>query len=177
VTGRSKNFAASWRIACVIVGACALLSTLATAQDAQSSGGKPAEPANVLDSVGRWFDEQAASINSKFKDAREKLENLSEQAGTAAKSTAEGAKSAADAVAKLPNARVVNGHEKCRISPNGAPDCVAAAEAICKAQGFGSGKSLDLTTAENCPPKVYLAGRSSGPECTSETFVSRALCQ
>jgi hypothetical protein len=34
-----------------------------------------------------------------------------------------------------------------------------------------------MTTAEECPAKVYIAGRNSGPECTSYTFVSRALCQ
>jgi hypothetical protein len=176
VTGRSKQFAVSWRLTCVIVGAFALVATLADAQEAATSNEKPAQPASVFDSVGRWFDEQAASINSKFKNARDKLENLGEQAGTAAKSTAEGAKSAADAVVRIPNARVIGGHEKCRIT-NGVPDCVAAAQTICKAQGFGSGKSLDMTTAENCPPKVYIAGRSSGPECKSETFVARALCQ
>jgi hypothetical protein len=48
---------------------------------------------------------------------------------------------------------------------------------MCKAKGFGSGQSLEMTAAEECPPKVYLSGRSSGSECTSYTFVSRALCQ
>ena len=48
---------------------------------------------------------------------------------------------------------------------------------ICKAKGFRTGKSLDMTTAEICQPKVYLAGRNSGPGCRTETFVSRALCQ
>jgi hypothetical protein len=49
--------------------------------------------------------------------------------------------------------------------------------AVCKAKGFESGKSLDMTTAEVCPPKVLLSGRNSGAECRDETFVSRALCQ
>jgi hypothetical protein len=34
-----------------------------------------------------------------------------------------------------------------------------------------------MTTAEVCPAKVYMSGRSSGTECTTDTFVSRALCQ
>jgi len=34
-----------------------------------------------------------------------------------------------------------------------------------------------MTTAEVCPPKVYMSGRSTGPECSMETFVSRAFCQ
>ena len=37
--------------------------------------------------------------------------------------------------------------------------------------------SLDMTTADVCPAKVYMSGRSTGPECTTETFVSRAFCQ
>ncbi len=77
----------------------------------------------------------------------------------------------------MPATRVVEGHEKCKDAPNGAPDCVSAALAMCKAKGFGDGKSADMTTAEVCAPQVYLAGRSSGPGCKTETFVSRALCQ
>jgi len=102
---------------------------------------------------------------------------MGRDAGDAAKSTVEGAKDAAGAVARIPVARAVSGHEKCPPAPNGAPDCVAAASTMCKAKGFDSGKSLDMTTAEVCPPKVYMSGRSTGPECSTETFVSRAFCQ
>jgi hypothetical protein len=48
---------------------------------------------------------------------------------------------------------------------------------MCKTKGFESGKSVDMTTADVCPAKVYMSGRSTGPECTTETFVSRAFCQ
>jgi hypothetical protein len=35
-----------------------------------------------------------------------------------------------------------------------------------------------MTTAEVCPPKVLLSGRTGAVgECRDETFVSRALCQ
>jgi hypothetical protein len=72
----------------------------------------------------------------------------------------------------------MSGHAKCNNAPNGAPDCLAAANALCKAKGFDSGKSLDMTTAEVCPAKVLMSGRSGAPgECKDETFVSRALCQ
>ncbi|HEY6026253.1 MAG TPA: hypothetical protein VIV09_05065 [Pseudolabrys sp.] len=130
----------------------------------------PDEPGFFV-SVGKWLDRQASGAKAVFM-------NLGHEAGIAAKSTAESAKDAADTLAKqLPASSVVTGHEVCRIAPNGAPDCVAAADAICKAKGFKSGKSVDMTTAETCPPKVYLAGRSTGPECKTETFVSSALCQ
>ena len=154
-------------------GAAAILfsAALASAQDA-----KPPEPASkpgFLSEVGRWFD----GLGSGLRGARSGVENLGHDAGVAARSTVEDAKSAAGAVTGISNARLVRGHEVCAIAPNGAPDCVLAANTMCKGKGFGSGKSLDMTTAEVCPAKVYLAGRNSGADCHTETFVSRALCQ
>ncbi|HET8973697.1 MAG TPA: hypothetical protein VFN63_10455 [Pseudolabrys sp.] len=163
--------ALAWTFACALV----LASALAFAQDATSSDEKRDE--GFFASVGRWFSQQSANVNSTFKDARQKVEGLGQEAGAAAKSTVEGAKDAAGAVARIPNARAVTGHEKCELAPNGAPDCVAAANMLCKTKGFDSGRSLDMTTAEICPPKVWMAGRSTGPECRTETFVSRAVCQ
>jgi hypothetical protein len=128
------------------------------------------------ETINRWFEQQTANMSASFNDARKKVEGFSNAAGDAAKTTVEGAKDAAGAVTRIPT-RPVSGHEKCQLAPNGAPDCVAAANTMCKAKGFESGKSLDMTTAEVCPPKVYMSGRSTGPECTTETFVSRAICQ
>lgn len=150
-----------------------MVSALAVAQERQQPKSEP----GLFESVGRWFEEQGQKISSTFKDAGKKVENFGHEAGVAAKSTVEGAKDAAGAVARIPTARVVNGHEKCQNAPNGAPDCVAAATTMCKAKGFESGKSADMTTAEVCPAQVYLSGRNSGPGCRTETFVSRALCQ
>jgi len=162
--------------ACLCAGAFMLVSTLAAAQE-QPPAASPPQGGGLFGSVARWFDEQAGKLHSTFKDAGERVENFGRDAGLAARDTAAGAKDAADVVARIPNTRVVAGHAKCLIAPNGAPDCVAAANAVCQAKGFRSGKSVDMTTAEICPPKVYMAGRSSGAECTAETFVSRALCQ
>ena len=159
--------------ACLCAGALMLLSGLAAAQEQAP----PPEGRGLINSFSRWFDEQAAKIHSTFKDAGRQVEDLSRDASNAAKSTASGAKDAADVVARIPNTRVVSGHEKCLTAPNGAPDCRAAADAVCKAKGFSFGKSLDMTTAEVCPPKVYLSGRASASDCSSETFVSSALCQ
>jgi hypothetical protein len=71
----------------------------------------------------------------------------------------------------------MSGHERCTVAPNGAPDCLAAAETLCRKHGFASGKSIDFTSAEECPARVLLAGRRSGAECTTVTFISRAMCQ
>jgi len=178
LTRHPKKAAAQSAVTCLFVGAIMLMSALAAAQDgAQSPGPKPNENRGIFGSIGRWIEEQAANFGSTFKDAGKNVENFGHEAGVAAKSTVNTAKDAAGAVVRIPTARVVAGHEKCNNAPNGAPDCLAAAIAMCKAKGFDSGKSTDMTTAVICPPKVLLSGRNSGPECRDETFVSRALCQ
>jgi hypothetical protein len=159
--------AAPAALVCLCAAALMMLSALAVAQEANPPpAAKPAQDGGVFGAVSRWF-----------KDAGKQVENFGHEAGLAARTTAGGAKDAADAVARIPAARVVAGHEKCFTAANGAPDCVVAANTMCKAKGFESGKSVDMTTAETCPPKVYMSGRSTGPECTTETFVSRVLCQ
>jgi len=162
----------------VCVGAGAILCSVALAFAQERSDTRVApEGRGLFGNVTHWFDEQWSWVGSGFRGARSGVENLSHEAGIAAKSTVEGARDAAGAVTRIPGARVVIGHEKCTIAPNGAPDCVAAAGAICKSRGFDSGKSVDMTMAEVCPPQVYMAGRNSGEGCHTETFVSRALCQ
>ena len=176
LTCQRKQTAAQSVVTCLFAGTMMLMAGLAVAQEGASAA-KPNEITGFFGAIGRWFDQQADKMNSTFSDTRKNIENFGHEAGVAAKSTAAGAKDAADAVARIPTARVVTGHEKCVNAPNGAPDCVAAAVTMCKAKGFELGKSMDMTTAQVCPPKVLLSGRNSGPECRNETFVSRALCQ
>jgi hypothetical protein len=149
----------------LFAGAVMLMSALAAAQD--GAGQKPSEPPGFFGSIANWFD-------STFRDAGKGVATFGHEAGVAAKTTVDTAKDAAGAVVRIPGVRVVTGHEKCQNAPNGAPDCVAAAVAVCKAKGFETGKSMDMTTAEVCPASVLLSGRG---ECRDETFVSRALCQ
>lgn len=176
LTCQRKQTAAQSVVTGLFAGTMILMAAVAVAQEGASAA-KPNENTGFFGAIGRWFDQQADKMNSTFGDTRKKIENFGHEAGVAAKSTAAGAKDAADAVARIPTARVVTGHEKCVNAPNGAPDCVAAAVTMCKAKGFELGKSMDMTTALVCPPKVMLSGRNSGPECRDETFVSRALCQ
>ena len=125
--------------------------------------------------------QRAADLKSNFSGAAAKIEGFGRDArrdaGSAAESTAATVKDAAGAVMRLPATRLVNGQERCALAANGAPDCVAAAKALCRAKGFASGKSAATITAEVCKVEVYLAGRNSGPGCHTETSVSRALCQ
>lgn len=155
----------------LVAAGLALSSALCAAQ--QPAPAAPAQRTGFIDAVSNWF----SDIGSTFKDAGKDVVKFGDKAVDAGRDTVNGAQDAATSVARIPGARVVSGHEKCLLAPNGAPDCNAAAAAMCKAKGLGSGKSLDMTTAEVCPPEVYLAGRRTGPGCTTDTFVSRALCQ
>ncbi|MCK9907982.1 hypothetical protein MXD81_02480 [Microbacteriaceae bacterium K1510] len=165
------------RQAAAVAVIAGLFATTATVIAGAQEPGPPSHQDGFLAAAGRWFDEQFGKLGSGFQDAQKNVETFGREAGVAATTTAGGAKEAADAVARIPNTRTISGRETCRVAANGAPDCVAAADALCRNKGFGSGKSLDMTTAEVCPPKVYASGRSSGPECKTETFVSSALCQ
>ena len=145
---------------------------------AQSSDQKQSENSSVLGKIGRWFEQSVTSIDDQFRSARKTVDNLDQDARTAARATADAAASAADAVARIPKTRIVSGHQNCAIADNGAPDCRSAAEHLCKAQGMASGKSLDITAAEECPVRVMAGAREAQPgECKNVTFVSRALCQ
>ena len=65
---------------------------------------------DFLAAVSRSFKDQSASVNSSFESARKKVEGMSRDAGDAAKTTVEGAKDAAGAVARIPAARAISGH-------------------------------------------------------------------
>lgn len=181
--GHDRHLIHPRRHGLLFAGLCAVALMLAAADAAAQGTVTPSPPPQTEESpdffsrIFHWFGRQADNFNSNLKDAGSQVNNFGREAGIAARSTVDAAKDAAGAVVRIPNTRVINGHEKCAVAPNGAPDCVTAANKICKAKGFESGKSLDMTTAEVCPPKVLLSGRNSPSECHDETFVSRALCQ
>ncbi|MBM3528514.1 MAG: hypothetical protein FJX62_10505 [Alphaproteobacteria bacterium] len=179
-----------WKL--VIVGAIACGVAAAASRDA-SAQAEPAqrqeqrqEQPGIFESIGRFFDRGAANVRSHFRSAKERMDNFGDEAAAnrrelgdrareVGKGAAEATKSAVDAVVKLPTARVMTGRERCVTAPNGAPDCLAAAEALCRKHGFASGKSMDFTQAEECPPRALLSGRQA--ECSTVTFISRAMCQ
>ena len=174
---------------------------MASAQDAApppaappTQAAPPAEKPGVLESVGRWFDQSATRFNEHLRGAKRKWDELGDDvnannkdlndkaaaagknAAAAGKNAAEATQSAVEAVTKLSTARMMSGRERCVTAPNGAPDCVTAAEALCRKHGFATGKSMDFTSAEECPAKTLL-GQASRDECTTVTFISRAMCQ
>jgi hypothetical protein len=151
----------------------------------------PAKP-GVFESIGKFFDQGASNFRDHLRGAKRKMDDLGDDAAASGKGFSENAakvgqgaadvgkgaadatKNAMDAVAKLPTARMMSGRERCESAPNGAPDCVTAAEALCRKHGFATGKSMDFTSAEDCPVKTIL-GQTQ--ECRTVTFISRAMCQ
>lgn len=183
----------SGALACLAAGLLLLFAEAAATQDTprapDPSPPPPAAQPGVFESIGRFFEQGAANFRAHLGGAKDKFDKFGDEAAAnqkdfwekavaVGKGAADATKGAVDAVIKLPTARVVRGRENCELAPNGAPDCVAAAEVLCRKQGFASGKSMDFTSARQCPAKAWLGGRESNDaECTTVTFISRAMCQ
>ena len=146
----------------------------------------PARREGFVDALGRWFDQGAADFKANLEkmkefnekalqNAKEMNEKAQQSAKEAAAATAAATKDATEALIKLPNTRLVDGKEKCEAAPNGSPDCNAAAEKICKAKGFGVGKSAEIQQVRKCPARAWLGGGEGA--CTNESIVVRATCQ
>jgi hypothetical protein len=132
--------------------------------------------------LGIWLQQGMTSMGNGFDAMMGAAKGAANAASSVAKGAADAAKGAADiavdGVTRLPVAGVASGREQCSIAGNGAPDCQVAAEALCRARGFGTGASVDFVTAEKCRPPYRASGRDT-PEgaCTLEHFVTRALCK
>lgn len=165
-----------------------LFAATALAEDVRPQPPQQSEP-GFFESIGRWFENGFSKFKNGMKDAKGGIDNLGDKAATTGKTIGEKAaevgknaadatKGAVDAVAKLPKTRVVNGRERCEVSPNGAPDCRIAAQTICTAKGLTGGTSMDFVSAEKCPAAVWMNRRKPEPgECVTETFVTRAMCE
>jgi hypothetical protein len=128
----------------------------------------PTHRPGFLDALGRWFGDPKAALDSQFRNTQETLGTLGGQA-----------RDAAGNVMALPGTRVITGRQLCPPASNGAPDCQLGVDTLCRAKGFqGGGRSIDVTSAQRCPAKVYLENRAPKEgECRLETYVTRAVCQ
>jgi hypothetical protein len=171
--------------------------TAAQAQDAKGDSGASPTPAppvgsgtdpsyrpGFIDAFGRLIGDSAAKLNSQIKNANETLGNIGGQTSDAAKGAVGAAKNAMDTARDaaanigLPGTNAVNGHERCGMAQNGAPDCRAAADGVCRSKGFASGRSVDTEAVQKCSARILLSGHPPGDgDCPVETFVTRAVCQ
>ncbi len=166
---------------------------IAPAPPAAEEPSGPGYRPGFIDAFGRFVGDSAAKLNSQIKNAgdalgsqlknaNEALGNLGNQTNEAAKDAAKGAvgsaRDAAGTIVSLPSTRIVNGKVACTPAQNGAPDCHAAVEAICRNNGFAAGRMLDTQSSQRCPVEALLAGHIPSPgDCVVETFVTRAACQ
>jgi hypothetical protein len=166
-------------------------------QDANSTPPAAAAPPpnstfqpGFIDAFGRFIGDSAAKLNSQFNSHLDTLGELGNQTSDAAKNAVKSAvenaaknavgaaKDTAGAIAGLPGARFADGRERCAVATNGAADCHAAADAVCRGKGFTAGKILDTRSEQKCPARVWLSGHLPAEgECPLETFVTRAVCQ
>ena len=131
----------------------------------------PSYQPGFIDTFGRWLEEGAAKLKSEMQGAQEKLDKLGNQARDAAKDVTTG-------ILALPGSRVVTGRVRCEAAQNGAPDCLTAANSVCRGKGFQTGKSLDTQSEQKCPARLLLSGRApNDTDCATEMFVTRAVCQ
>jgi len=155
-------------LALVSLGFVAGLATVGVARAQPAAAAEPSPGPFGL--VIQFFEEGGAAFQNHLKRARTRFDELDEQAR-------ETGKGAVDAVSRLPNTRVLRGRERCLVAGNGAPDCIAAAEKLCRERGFSTGRSVDFTEAETCPPSAWASGRLERTACTTTTFITRAVCQ
>jgi hypothetical protein len=178
-------------VARAVAAACALcLAASAPAQELRPPGDIPspqpsgpaanpsAAPApdsvfqpGFVDAIGHCLNESTTRFRTDLQGTQATFDQL-------AKDTRDVAKDATEAVMGLPNARIVSVRERCAAAQNGAPDCQAAAAAACRGKGFQTGKSVDTQSEHKCPAQVLLKGRApNDAECSTEIFVTRAVCQ
>ena len=139
------------------------------------------EKHGFFDDLARWWHDSTADFNAKLKEQQSKLDDFNKKSADAAKdaaaATQQAMKNAADAVARLPTAKVIEIQAPCAIAGNGSADCASAAANACKGKGFADGQPLDVRTAEKCSASLWLQGQKQPADCAVETVVLRAACQ
>ena len=155
------------------------------AQTQNSSPDKPAPDAHpapqpergnpgFIEEVGKLLKDSASGL----KDAASGLtSNLPSPKGTI-DGISGATKDAADNLSKITPPisaqTLVTGRAVCPEAANGAPDCKAASDNLCKQKGYKEGRSLDIETSKKCSVTAYLNG---GAACRTENYVTRAVCQ
>jgi hypothetical protein len=159
----------------------------------------PANQPGFIDAIGRFIGDSTAKLGEGIKSTGDAIDGIGAQATGVAKGAADMAKGAADvatgaadvakdaagaagqatgAIVDFTGTRSVKGRERCAVAANGAPDCVPAANALCRSKGFASGRGTDINSRQKCPAWVYVSGRGANSvDCTRETYVLTAVCQ
>jgi hypothetical protein len=138
----------------------------------------PSFSPGFIDALGRWIGDSRAAIDSQLRNTQDAIGEVGSHATGVVKDAAGAAQQATGAIVGLPATRMITGRQRCLAAPNGAPDCEPAANALCQAKGFGSGRGVEVASGQSCSTRTWLTRRnpSEGP-CATETYVTRAVCQ
>lgn len=117
----------------------------------------------LVDKLGDLIKGSVDSLSSTVKGTQQTIQDLNQ--GTV------------DTLSRLPITGFAAGHALCARADNGAPDCRVASDQLCQAKGYKTGRGLDIETAENCNPRIFLPGyqRKDG-DCRTDNYVTRAAC-
>lgn len=148
----------------------------AAGETAAPSSARP--KSGLIGAIQDWIEDASKQPSGDpLERAKQAIDDLGHKARRASDSAIRATQESAEKLSTLQVAGSVAGREVCDRAPNGAPDCVAAAARLCKTKGFQGGKSADFVSAEKCPAQVWISGRREAGACTTETFVTRAVCQ
>jgi hypothetical protein len=131
-----------------------------------------------IDALGRWIGDSKAALDSHLRTTQDAIGEVGSHATGVVKDAAGAAQQATGVIVGLPATRMITGRQRCLAAPNGAPDCEPAANALCQAKGFASGRGLEVASGQSCSTRTWLTRRNPGDgPCATETYVTRAVCQ
>jgi hypothetical protein len=136
----------------------------------------PPKP-GLLGTIGRWLDDSIGGVASGLGSARDTVGNIGAQATDAAKGAAGVARDAAAGVARVPAGVPVTGRAHCVRTAGGGPDCPHAANTLCWIKGYTSGTSLHIQSEQKCSLSAWVKGETEIGKCTTETYVTSAMCR
>jgi hypothetical protein len=195
VTSLGRNFVCKVLAHLAPVAAAAFVACAAVAQNAPAPqpGAAPAgEPQRqdvaapdargppkpgLFGAIGRWLDDSIGGVATGWSGARETVGNIGSQASDAAKGAVGVARDAAATVARIPAGSLVQGRVHCVRTGSGGPDCAGAAEALCRVKGYTSGTSLHVQSEQKCPVWGWIKGEKTVGQCSTETYVTSAMCR
>lgn len=123
----------------------------------------PSSKPGLVDRLGDMIKDSVDSMSSTLKGTQRTLEDIN--------------KGTVDNLSRLPVTGFAVGRALCTRAENGAPDCRAASDRLCRDRGYKGGNSLEIQTAENCNPRVLIPGYQRKPgDCRTDNYVTRAGC-
>ena len=132
-------------------------------QPPPQQNGPPAFAPGLVDKLGDLVKGSVDSLSSGLKGTQQTIQDLNQ--GTA------------DTLSRLPVTGFASGRALCGRADNGAPDCRVASDQLCQAKGYKTGRSVDIESAENCNPRIFLPGYQKKPgDCRTDNYVTRATC-